>query len=229
MLSHSFLSMYGAKLAEYSLAIFYLLAFVPFWRYVQGGRPAPVAVLADAPALGQLVASWFHIPEQIFLHPGHTWARPEANGLVAVGLDDFAQKLVAPDRVALPAIGAQVAQGDPAVRLATNGKSVSLLSPVEGTVVEVNPKAQGPESAADPYGSGWLFKVKAPRLSANLKQLLSGAAARRWLEEAGEALGAQLSPELGRVYQDGGVPIRGIARELDPEHWDELARKFFLS
>jgi hypothetical protein len=72
-------------------------------------------------------------------------------------------------------------------------------------------------------------KVRAPRLAANLRQLLSGGAAQRWLESAAEALRARLAPQLGAVLEDGGTPVHGIARELDPQGWDALARSFFLT
>ena len=45
-MGHEFLSVYTAKLAEYVLAIGYLLLFIPFWRYVQGGRKAAVPATA---------------------------------------------------------------------------------------------------------------------------------------------------------------------------------------
>ncbi len=45
-MSHDFLSIYGAKTLEYLLAIGYLLLFIPFWRYVQGGKR--VAAVARA-------------------------------------------------------------------------------------------------------------------------------------------------------------------------------------
>jgi hypothetical protein len=37
-MTHEFLSIYPAKLLEYGLAVLYLLLFLPFWAYVQGGR-----------------------------------------------------------------------------------------------------------------------------------------------------------------------------------------------
>jgi hypothetical protein len=33
---------------------------------------------------------------------------------------------------------------------------------------------------------------------------------------------------LGAVSQDGGVPVYGIARSLDPEKWDEIVKEYFL-
>ena len=245
-MTHDFLALYPAKMYEYLLAVGYLLLFIPFWRYVQGG--AREAVVSTAAALAPrrtaemaaalhpvgavalrrpAAAGWFHVPPSVHLHPGHTWARLEPDGLVTVGLDDFAHKLVGPAEVMLPATGARVAQGEAAIALHENGRAVPMLSPVDGTVVAVNPAASG--SLEDPYGAGWLFKVKAPRLAANLHQLHAGTTAARMMEDAAEALASRLNPELGRVLQDGGTPVNGIAREISGEAWDALAREFFLT
>jgi hypothetical protein len=32
---------------------------------------------------------------------------------------------------------------------------------------------------------------------------------------------------LSPAMHDGGSPLPGMARELDAEHWDEIAREFF--
>jgi glycine cleavage system H lipoate-binding protein len=240
-MEHDFLSVYGAKGAEYLLAIGYLLLFIPFWRYVQGGRK-PAAAHAEvkataraekpagARALRPAAAGWFQVPAGVHLHPRHTWARLESDGLVAVGADDFAHKLVGAARVKLPNLGDHVLQGEPALEIGEAEQTVPMLSPVDGTVVAVNAalrdKADGLE---DPYGRGWLFKVKAPRLAANLRQLLRDGPARRFMEEAEAQLAMRLSPELGQVLQDGGVPVHGIARALSGDGWDDLARQFFLT
>jgi glycine cleavage system H lipoate-binding protein len=251
-MAQDFLSIYPAKLMEYGLAIGYLLLFIPFWRYVQGGRgreatqtkraavparPAIAATLASSWHAGAVAlprpagAGWFHVPAGVHLHPGHTWARLEPDGLVSVGIDDFAHKLVGPAAVELPALGAKVLQGEPAIELREDGRDVALLSPVDGVVVAVNPAASNGHGPAleDTYGAGWLFKVKAPRLAANLRQLHAGDPANRMLEAAGEALARRMNPELGHVLQDGGTPIHGIARALAGDEWDAFAREFFLT
>jgi hypothetical protein len=103
-----------------------------------------------------------------------------------------------------------------------------MLSPVDGTVVAVNrPVKTDAAALADPYGAGWLFKVDAPRLAANLRQLHAAAPANRMLEDAGEALVLRMDPELGRLLQDGGTPVHGIARALAGDGWETLAREFF--
>ncbi len=241
-MAHDFLSIYQAKLLEYGLAIGYLLLFIPFWRYVQGGKPAeatagararirrpavaPAAVAARAARAAPV--GWFQVPEGVHLHPGHTWARVERDGTVTVGADDFAHKLVGPALATVPALGAEVAQGEPAFTIGDGETYVPMLSPVDGRVTAVNAAAQErADGIADPYGTGWLFKVKPTRLPSNLHQLLSGGAARRFLDAAGEALSMRLTPELGAVLQDGGAPVHGTAREIAGEGWDAVARRFF--
>ena len=248
-MAYDLLSVYPAKLLEYGLGIGYLLLFIPFWRYVQGGRrevrevvrvAAPVreavsaALRAARPAGATALArpasaGWFHVPADVHLHPGHTWARLEGDGLVSVGIDDFAHKLVGPATVELPAVGTHVAQGEPAIELRDEDRGVPMLSPVDGTVVAVNPRIRAHGELEDPYGAGWLFKVKAPRLAANFRQLQAEAPAQRMLDAAGDTLALRLAPELGQVLQDGGTPVHGIARALAGERWDELAREYFLT
>ncbi len=224
-MTYDLLSVYPAKLLEYGLAIGYLALFVLFWRYVQGGKRATARAAARS-SMVRHAGGWFHLPAGVHLHPGHTWARLEPDGLVTVGMDDLATKLVGPIAVQVPALGAALQQGDAALAVTAGARSVSLAAPVDGTVVAVNAAARPHE---DPYGAGWLFRVRAPRLAANLRQLLSGSAALRLLEDASERLAQRMNPELGAVLQDGGAPISGIAQTLAGDSWDALAREFFLS
>jgi hypothetical protein len=73
------------------------------------------------------------------------------------------------------------------------------------------------------------LKVQAPKVSANLKNLLSGELARKWMEGVRESLLTRMNYNLGAVSQDGGVPVDGIARSIDREHWDEIVKEFLLT
>jgi glycine cleavage system H protein len=211
------LSPHATKAIEYLIAISYLVLFVPFWRLVQGASPAK--------AFG---FGWFQVPEGVHLHAGHAWARARG-GTVSVGLDDFAHRLIGPlEGFETPEVGAPLRQGHKAFSVIAGGKKLDVLSPVDGHVTAVNEvaRAHPGETVRDPYGAGWLVKVEPRWLTANLKNLFSGETARRFLDAASEKLSRLLTPELGVVLQDGGTPVHGIARELDPEHWDDLARRF---
>ena len=225
MNENELLSPHATKAIEYGIAVAYLLLFIPFWRALN----APARSRAASGAWR--FADWFYVPEGIFLHKGHAWARPEPAG-VAVGLDDFVHDFVGTiEAVDLPTVGHRIRQGRTAFGIRAGGKSFELRAPVSGTVTCVNERALADPGGlhSDPYGAGWLFRVRPDRLDPNLKSLFSRGAARRFLAEATESLYLAFYPEALSLAQDGGLLVHGIARELDPEHWDDLVRSRLLT
>jgi glycine cleavage system H protein len=227
---HALVSPFQVKAIEYLIAVAYLMLFVPFWRYLSGGRPQAARV-ARRKAAATTAPGWFAVPDAVSFHPGHAWLHASGDGMVTVGADEFAFKLVAPTRISLPAPGQEVRQGEPAWLFGADGHDVAVLSPVSGTVTEVNADVLGgPEAAAgDPFGRGWLMKVRAPRLAADRKQLLEGPLARKWMEGVADALRACTARPGALALEDGGAPVHGIARALEGHEWPALARTFLLS
>ncbi|OGP78747.1 MAG: hypothetical protein A2Z13_04930 [Deltaproteobacteria bacterium RBG_16_64_85] len=222
-----FIDIYATKGIEYLIAIVFLVASVLICRYLYwprgtgaGARIAPES------------AARFRVPEGLFYHQGHSWLRPEPGSIGIVGLDDFAQKLIGRvDSIELPGVGSRLAQGEKGWSLVVGSIPVSMLSPVDGEVVAVNQEVlRSPEFLRqDPYGKGWLLKVKSPRITADTKNLLSGKLARAWMENALEKL-HPIGPEnVGPVLADGGFPVEGIARALGGDKWADLARAHLLT
>lgn len=232
MASHDLTTLYSAKAVEYLIAVSYLLLFIPFWRFVNGGTTARVRVPARAASRARLFQDLFELPARLFFHPGHAWARVDSPDTVTIGIDDFARKLVGPvSALRLPQPGDTLAQGERGWALVVGGTSIDMLSPVAGTVLAVNDLAASAPDVVDrdPYGHGWLLRVKSPRLAANLKHLLSGSVARAWMNSVSDALRLQAGPELGLAYEDGGALVDGLAHGLDPERWEAIARHFLLT
>jgi hypothetical protein len=115
--------------------------------------------------------------------------------------------------------------------VASDGNSVDVLSPIDGTVVEIKGIAAAtPENIElDQYSLGWLLKVRPSRLRPNLLNLLSGEQARQWMRETIVHLHACASPGLGAMAADGGAPVAGMARAIDPADWERVARAFLLT
>jgi glycine cleavage system H lipoate-binding protein len=229
---HDFMTLHAAKTVEYLIAVSYLLLFIPFWRFVNRAPAQPAVAHARVAQKASDVTDLFAVPGGRFFHPGHAWLRVDGPDLVTVGFDDFAGKLVgAASALLLPPVGQTVAQGSPAWSLVADGRQVDMLSPVDGTVVAVNEHARRQPGLAhdQPYDAGWLLTVQSARLAANLKQLLSGQAARRWMDGLTERLQLEFTPAFGHVAQDGGMVVDGLARAIDPEAWDDVARRFFLT
>ncbi len=224
----SYVDIFATKGIEYLLVIGFLLLFVLFWRFL--ARPAK-AVFQATKKLVPVVNEWFSLPEEIYYHMGHSWAAPERKNLVRVGLDDFAQKLVGKiNAIQVPGIGSTLHQGDKGWTLEVDSKAIDMLSPVDGKVMAINDKiVSSPENVNKyPYVS-WLMEVESPRFSVNKKQLLSGTLAKKWMEEVRESLLSRMNYNLGLVYQDGGLLVDGMAKNLDRDKWDEIAKDFFLT
>jgi glycine cleavage system H protein len=193
---------------------------------IQHARPATVSQVVPA-----LVAG-FEVPENVRYHAGHTWALSESRELVRVGMDDFASKLIGKiESIALPQRGRWVRQGQKIWTIVRDGKSVDMVSPIEGTIADVNDAvAKNPELARrDPYGEGWLVTVQAPDSKINFRNLLSGTLARLWTEAAALQLRNKMPMLAGAMAQDGGVAVDDLTAHMPDEDWAKLTREFFLS
>ena len=178
------------------------------------------------------IVAGFRIRDNFRYHPGHTWALAESPGLVRIGMDDFAARLAGKlEQIALPKRGQWVRQGQSIISLFRGGQKTEMVSPIEGMVTDVNPVITEDASVAqrDPYGDGWLFAVQSPDAKTNFRNLLGGAVARKWLEEAAARLRLRMPALAGATLQDGGIAVDDLTAELPDAGWSELTREFFLS
>ncbi|MDH6128325.1 glycine cleavage system protein GcvH [Kitasatospora sp. GP82] len=93
----------------------------------------------------------------------HEWLRMEDDGMVTIGLTDFAQAHLGDlVFVRLPEVGAWLAKGDEAVVIESVKAASQVMMPMAGTVTEINETlADDPGKAnEDPLGAGWMFKMK---------------------------------------------------------------------
>ena len=225
-----YVDIFSTKGLEYGLVIVFLISLVLFWRFLQKPATSRVSVPLATATIPRV--EWFALAKGLYYHQGHSWARREGEALVRIGIDDFAQRLLGkPDAVDLPAVGTTLEQGARGWMFRFGSRAIDLLSPVGGTVVAVNEEVLSAPGLIndDPYGKGWILKVQTPGLPANLRNLLRGHLASSWMEETVSLLRQRMSPEGVPVLQDGGVPIVGFARNVSPDHWDELAREFLLT
>ena len=190
-------------------------------------EPTPVPIAAEPVWVGG-----YQLPEDLRYHPGHVWVRPLGADTVAVGIDDFARRLVGTAKeMVLPEVGATLAAGQPAFRIVADGNGSDLVAPLTGEVLEVNPRLEAQPALAtdEPYGRGWLVKMRTRDLSSGLRNLMSGSLARRWTEDARERLDMQLMALSGSVLQDGGEPVADFARHLSEEDRKRLVKEFLLT
>jgi len=125
-------------------------------------------------------------PDELLYHDQHDWARLEGEDHAVFGITWYAQdslgEVVFYDP---PEVGTTVDK-DSSYAEVESVKAVSdVIAPLSGEVVEINDAlADEPERVnEDPYGAGWLVKVKLTR-PAEAEALLGAAEYRKLLENA---------------------------------------------
>jgi glycine cleavage system H lipoate-binding protein len=188
-----------------------------------------------APRLQPALVAGFAVPENLRYHPGHTWALSESTNLVRVGMDDFASKLTGKaENITLPQRGQWIRQGQKLCTIYHDDAAVDMVSPIEGTVSDINQAViENPKLAlSDPYGNGWLVTVNAPDAKTSFKNLLGGALARWWTEESASRLQRRIPATMafaGALAQDGGEAIQDVSAQIPNQEWAPIAKEFFLS
>ncbi|HSW11629.1 MAG TPA: glycine cleavage system protein GcvH [Solimonas sp.] len=104
-----------------------------------------------------------NIPTNLKYVKSHEWLRSEADGTVTVGITDYAQNSLGDlVFVEVPKVGRKLT-ADEACAVVESVKAASdVYAPVAGEVIAANDKlGNAPELLnSDPYGEGWLFRIK---------------------------------------------------------------------
>ncbi len=113
------------------------------------------------------------LSDELRFTPSHCWVREEGS-LVVVGITDYAQEQMSElTYVELPEAGEHVAAESEVAVVESVKAANDVYAPVAGTVAAVNEAlAEQPELVnSDPFGKGWLFKLK-PDHAGDLERLL---------------------------------------------------------
>ena len=101
-------------------------------------------------------------PADLRYATSHEWVRLEGD-IATVGISDHAQEeLTDVVFVELPALGRAVDVGDPTAVVESVKAASDIYAPIGGEIVEVNPQVEADPSLVntDPYGKGWIFKLR---------------------------------------------------------------------
>jgi len=102
------------------------------------------------------------IPEDLRYTDEHEWAKIEED-IVIIGITDYAQDALGEIvYIELPSEGDEITKGGSFGGVESTKSVSDLYAPVSGKVVEINEALlDSPETInEDPYGGGWLIKVK---------------------------------------------------------------------
>jgi len=105
----------------------------------------------------------------------YSWIMVQDDGTVLMGVErPFLHTIGRMQNIFLPSVGDKIRQGSVYIQIFSNDlRSHTVLSPLSGTVIEINQKILNEPTAAldDPYGDGWLVRLEPSKLDYEIKQL----------------------------------------------------------
>lgn len=119
-----------------------------------------------------------NVPQDLRYTEKHEYVKPAGDGVYAVGITDYAQgELGDIVFVELPKVGASYGAMESFGTIEAVKAVSDLFSPISGEVVEVNDALDADPALVnnDPYGEGWMIKIRASNPS-EVDGLLDAAA-----------------------------------------------------
>jgi len=158
------------------------------------------------------------MPGDRFYHRGHTWVRQEWDGTLTIGLDDLASRILGRHtRAALPSAGTRLHRNGQAWQARRDGRSVRILSPIDGVV-----RAVGSD------GDDWVLRVEPPAGGLDTRHLLTGTEARAWMDREMERLQLSLAGPAAPALADGGAVAEDLPAAVPGADWDVVWGQMFL-
>ena len=102
------------------------------------------------------------IPAELRYTAEHEWLAVDGS-VASVGITDYAQRALGDVvYVSVPAPGTRVTAGEPCGEVESTKSVSDIYSPVDGEIAEVNSDVDDDPGLvnSDPYGAGWLMKVR---------------------------------------------------------------------
>ena len=104
----------------------------------------------------------YKVPRDLFYTSDHTWILAEDDH-GSIGITDYGQSELAEIvYIDLPDVGTEVVQGSPFGTIEAMKTVAELISPISGEIIEINDSIESDPRIVniDPYGEGWMIKVK---------------------------------------------------------------------
>jgi glycine cleavage system H protein len=230
----SYNNIFDTKGMEYLIIITFLVLIIPFWIIIN--RQTKISTQIQK-AFGILSANILRIPLGLFYSKNHTWTHLEKSGNAKVGLDDLLLHLTGEVKFrTLRKPGNFINKGELLADIDQNGKLLQIYSPISGRIISTNTKLYDNPGVlnSDPYGEGWIYKIKPSEWIAETDSYYLAEAAIVWskneLERFKDFLAVSMkkySPETSMVIlQDGGELRDKPLSELSDEVWQDFQKSF---
>ncbi|MEX0988465.1 MAG: glycine cleavage system protein H [Bacteroidales bacterium] len=225
----TYTDIFDTKGIEYLVIVGFLLLLIPTWILLT--RPVSMK-LQLVRSINGLSAALLKIPRGLFYNRNHTWTYLERSGEARVGVDDLLLHITGGVSVDfLRSEGEKINQGELIARFSRDNKKLDIASPISGKIQKFNASIAEKEGLInmDPYGKGWICKVKPDNWK---KETLNSKIDEEAVEWSKEELSrckdflATVAGQTGTVLQEGGELTDFPLAELPGEIWNKFQSEF---
>jgi glycine cleavage system H protein len=230
----SYNNIFETKGIEYLIIITFLALIIPFWIILNRKDAIKRQIKR---AFGVLSANILRIPKGLFYSRNHTWAHMEISGNATVGLDDLLLHITGEVNFnTLKSQGESIKKGDLLAEIDQYGKLLKIYSPLSGEIVGINPllKENPGLMNKDPYGEGWIYRIRPSEWIAETGSYLMADEAIAWSKRELERFKDFLATSFNKyspgstqvILQDGGELSDNPLSELSDEVWQDFQKSF---
>jgi glycine cleavage system H protein len=230
----SYSNIFETKGIEYIAVILFFAILIPFWIILN--KKVKISKQFHK-TLEALTANVLRVPQGLFYSKNHTWTHLEVSGVAKVGLDDLLLHITGEVKLSnLKKPGDKVQKGEAIAELDRNGKQLKILSPITGEILNTNPilKEDSEALSQDPYGQGWIYKIKPTNWIAEVNSYYMADEATNWsaveLDRFKDFLAVSMkkySAEPALItLQDGGELCDNPISDLPNELWQDFQKDF---
>ena len=230
----SYSDIFATKGIEYLIIISFLTLLIPFWLILNKKGKLNSQIHR---VLGFLSTNMLSIPQGLYYSRNHTWLFMEKSGVAKLGLDDLLLHITGEVKLNIQKNrGDIVSKGDLLTEIDQNGKVLRIFSPLSGEIIEANSALNESPGLfnADPYGKGWVYKIKPSNWIADIKSCYFAAEATKWsaneLERFRDFLAISMRNHAAEpsqvILQDGGEICDHSLSALSHEIWTDFEKEF---
>lgn len=128
----------------------------------------------------------YNMPDDLYYHREHAWVKLNDDGTVTIGMNEFYYKLAGETTyIDLPMEDDEVSQDETCGKIQSSKWVGKFVSPLSGEITTVNEALEDDCTILDkdPYGDGWIMKLKPSNLEEELKGLYHGGTVESWIKK----------------------------------------------
>lgn len=230
----NYTNIFETKGIEYIGVIAFLILLIPFWIIL---NKKEALVKSIKKALSVFSFDNLKLPQGIFYGKNHTWAFMEKSGTASVGIDDFLLHTIGEVKLNYTkGSGETINKGDLLIELVKDDKVLKIFSPISGIIEYSNSNLiESPELLNnDPYGQGWIYKIKPAKWKEETRMYYLAEEATNWSKKEIERL-KDFMAESGKNYlpqpslvvmQDGGELLDHTLSMFPEKVWLDFQESF---